>query len=222
MRHQELRVVVLLVTCWCATSALGGNKVERTEAAAQLIADALRQEMQGTDEQRNAMLESALEQMPDYPPALWQNGYVLDRKKWKRFDDLAELLTDDVRLAAYRRKREETPDTIEGHMALASLCTKRRLTDQRRAHLTRVLQFDPDHVEARRQLGYQLVDGNWMTRQGIADALQCAREITVAMRRWRPELLDIREAVDHRSLHRRQAAVERLMAVDDASAIEPI
>ena len=32
-------------------------------------------------------LESALEQAPDYAPALWQKGYVLDRKRWRKYDD---------------------------------------------------------------------------------------------------------------------------------------
>ena len=108
--------------------------------------------MAGT-KQRNACSKSALEQSPDYPPALWQNGYVLDRKKWRKIDDPDACLADSVRLAAYQRKREKTPDTIEGHMALAGWCAKRRMMDQRRAHLTRVLQIDPDHTAARGQLG---------------------------------------------------------------------
>ena len=118
------------------TGASAATKAERTLAAAQLVADALRQEIQGTDEQRSAMLRSALEQLRGYPPALWHKGYVLDRKKWRKFDDTADLATDSNRLAAYRRKREKTPDTIEGHLALAAWCAKRGMTDQRRAHLT--------------------------------------------------------------------------------------
>ena len=56
----------------------------------------------------------------------------------------------------------------------------------------------------------------------MADAQLRARSIAAAMQRWRPELLDIRAAIGHQSLQRRQAAVERLMAIDDVEAIEPI
>jgi hypothetical protein len=203
-------------------NASAATKAERTKAAAQLVADALRREIQGTDEERGAMLQSALEQLPDYPPALWHNGYVLNRKKWRKFDEVAELLTDDVRLAAYRRKREKTPDTVEGHLLLAAWCAKRRLTDQQRAHLTRVLHFDPDHAEARRQLGYRFIDGDWMSDQEIAQATLRSHQITVAMQRWEPTLVEIRDAFDQRSQHRRDAATERLLAIDDPSAIEPI
>jgi len=222
MRKQRFGMAALLAVGLCATGALASNRAERTQAAAQLVSDALRQEIQGTDEQRTEMLQSALEQAPDYPPALWQNGYVLDRKRWRKFDDPDELLNDDVRLAAYRQKRETMPDTIEGHMALARWCTKRRMIDQRRAHLTRVLQIDPDHAGARGQLGYRLIEGNWISGQEFAAAPLRAQEIAAAMRRWRRELLDIREAIGHQSLQRRQAAVDRLMAIDDVSAIEPV
>jgi len=216
------RALVLAVAYLYATNASAATKAERTQAAAQLVADALRQEIQGTDEQRRAMLQSALEQLPDYPPALWQKGYVLDRKKWRKFDDLAELVTDNSRLAAYWRKRDKTPDTIEGHLAVAAWCGKRRLTDQQRAHLTRVLQFDPDHAEARRQLGYRFIDGDWMTYQEIAQAKLRAQQVAAAMRRWEPTLVEIRDGMAHRSQKRRQAVTERLLAIDDSSAIEPI
>lgn len=214
--------VVLVAACFYGTDAPAATKAERTKAAAQFVADALRQEIQGTDEQRSAMLRSALEQLPDYPPALWHNGYVLDRRKWRKFDEAAELATDSTRLAAYRRKREKTSDTIEGHLALAAWCAKRRMMDQRRAHLTRVLQSDPDHAEARRQLGYRLVDGDWMTYQEIAQAKLRAQQVAAAMRRWEPTLVEIRDGFAQRSEKRRQAVTQRLLAIDDSSAIEPI
>ncbi len=222
MRYQVSRVIVLLAACLSAASTFGADRAERAQAAAQFVEDALRQEIDGTDEQREAMLDLALQQVANYAPALWQNGYVLDRKRWRKFDDPDELVAENARLTAYHHQRRDMADTIEGHMALANWCAKRRLMDQRCAHLLRVLQIDPDHAVARNQLGYQLIDGTWMTGQEIADARSHAREIADAMQRWRPELVAIRDAIGHRSLQRRQAAVEQLMAIDDPSAIEPV
>jgi len=214
--------VALVVACVHGADASAATKAERTKAAAQLVADALRQEIQGTDEQRSAMLKSALEQLPQYPPALWQNGYVLDRKKWRKFDDLTELATDGTRLAAYRLKREKTPDTIEGHVALAAWCAKRRLTDQRRAHLTRVLQFDLDHAFARGQLGFRFINGQWKSAEEIEQEKLHARNVAVAMRYWRPTLLKIRNGIVSPSPERREDAIDRLLSVKEGSAIEPI
>ena len=44
------RAVVLVVTCLYVTNASAATQAERTKAAAQLVADALRQEIQGTDD----------------------------------------------------------------------------------------------------------------------------------------------------------------------------
>ena len=152
MRVQVGRVcAVAAVVVWLPTAMVfAETKAERARLAAQLVGDALRQEVDGTNGVRAEKLQSALEKVPDHEAALWQSGYVLERKKWRNPDEVAALAAGDLRLAAYRRQRETTSDTIEGQLALAQWCAKRRLTDQRRAHLTAVLQIDPNHAKARR------------------------------------------------------------------------
>ena len=72
------------------------------------------------------------------------------------------------RLAAYRRIREKYRETVEDQLALAGWCKKAGLHDQWRAHLGNVLALNPDHQEARGLLGYQRVNGIWLTPQEIA------------------------------------------------------
>lgn len=227
-----MRGQVLRLRAWgAAISAIGvlhvavafaDSQAERTRAAQRLVEEALRQEIQGTDEQRSATLQSALEQLPRYAPALWHSGHVLDRNQWRTLDEVAALARDENRLANYNRKRDQTPETMEGQLALATWCARQRLPDQRRAHLTQVLELDPDHAEARRQLGYRSVDGVWMTEQEIAQAKNRARQAAVNMRKWEPTLRAIRKGLAYRSQRHRQAATERLMAIDDPTAIGPM
>jgi hypothetical protein len=65
----------------------------------------------------------------------------------------------------YERIRPSYPDTVEGQWALAEWCRTARLVAQRETHLKRVIELDPNHVAARRALGYNQIDGKWMTQE---------------------------------------------------------
>lgn len=67
----------------------------------------------------------------------------------------------------YERVRPDYPDTVEGQWALAEWCRQHKLETQRRDHLERVIALDGDHYDARRLLGYQLVNQQWKTRDQI-------------------------------------------------------
>lgn len=62
---------------------------------------------------------------------------------------------------------------------------------ERRHHLEKVIAYDPNHEEARRLLGYQLIDGEWQTR---ADIMQ-SRGYELYEGQWRtPQDIALREA----------------------------
>lgn len=65
----------------------------------------------------------------------------------------------------YQRLRPRTPDTPHGHHKVAEWCLENKLFAERRSHLRRIIELDPDDPEARRALGYRLVKGQWMTRE---------------------------------------------------------
>ncbi len=54
------------------------------------------------------------------------------------------------------------PPDVAGNLRMAELCKERGLEAQRIFHLEQVLSLDPEHVEARRALGYSHIDGNWV------------------------------------------------------------
>jgi len=65
----------------------------------------------------------------------------------------------------YEQMRRRSPDTVEGHWALAEWCGKQGLKQQREEHLKRIIELEPDHVPARHALGYSQIQGEWKTQE---------------------------------------------------------
>lgn len=213
--------VLLATVGFAVTAASAANKGERARAAAEAVQEALRSEVSGTNARRSELLRMALEQASNYPPALWQTGHVQYRNKWVKYDELADLVADDHRLAEYRR-RQRAANTGDEQLALARWCIEHKLTDQVRAHLTQVLDIQPDHAEARGLLGHRQVDGVWLTRQEIDEAAVRAVEAEAALKKWTPELEEILRGLSDRSKQKREIARERLRAIDDPSAMHAL
>ena len=66
-------------------------------------------------------------------------------------------------LAEYEKVRRQHPDTVQGHLQMSDWCRDHNLVAQRKVHLERVLQLDPEQADARRTLGYRKVKDKWMT-----------------------------------------------------------
>ena len=199
--------------------ASAATKAQRNRAATEMVRTALRLEIEGKNSERRQALQSALEQVPDYAPAMWHRGYVRHQNQWLKFDQVPNSLEDDRRLTAYRRLREKSPETAKGQLELAGWCAKNKLADRARAHLTRVLELDPDHAEARRLLGYRSVDGVWLSQQEVREAAVRAAEVAAALKEWKPKVQTILEGLTHQSQRRRELARRRLVAIDDPAAI---
>ncbi len=67
----------------------------------------------------------------------------------------------------YERIRPSYADTVQGQWDLSAWCLERRLSAQRKTHLERIIELDPDHVKARRALGYDQHNGKWMKRDEL-------------------------------------------------------
>ena len=144
-------------------------------------------------------------------------------------------------LAEYEKMRRQAPDTVEGQMKLAQWCKEQGLTAQRKTHLERVLQLDPDQPEVRRLLGYRKFQDKWMTfdeqqaARGLvqhvvsgetrwitkqeADNLGNVQRQLEAEAAWRREIAKWRIWLDG-SL--REAGKKSLRDIHDAAAIAPL
>jgi len=143
-------------------------------------------------------------------------------------------------MAEYERRAAKSPDTVEAHLALADWCGKNYLTDRAKLHLARVIELEPDHLEARRKLGQRLVNGQWMTREeeqkrkGMVlykgkwvlpqevDLLNRRDEIDQAERDWFKKLRQWREMADSINEDKAKAGKSQIAAIRDPRAIKAL
>lgn len=100
--------------------------------------------------------------------------YVIETPQGGRITLAREQVKEVVRRRPeeldYQRIAPQFPDTVAGQWELAEWCRQRHLHTARKKHLERVVALDPDHIEARRALGYTRVDGQWKTQdQAMTD-----------------------------------------------------
>jgi hypothetical protein len=67
----------------------------------------------------------------------------------------------------YETRRRSLPDTLEAHWELAGWCREKSLSKEREVHLRRVIEFEPEHLEAHRALGHIRHQGKWMTHDEL-------------------------------------------------------
>ena len=223
MKRSALAWVILAAL---AAVAWGGTdsgtptvKSTKTRAAAKIVDDVLRNEAREPIADRAELLKPALEQAPNYEEAMWQSGFVFEpgQKGWLRYDEVPATVKSDNRVSTYRNMRSKYPQTVNGQMELARWCLKRNLTDQARAHLTKVLELNQDQPEARRLLNYRPVANNWVSEKEIADAQDQAKKEMAAFNKWKPKLEKIRTNLN-RGKRQNDAASEELMAIRDPEA----
>ncbi len=177
---------MIVAASWLWTPPVqAATKAEKAEAA-RLLNETLRREAREGIDNRRELLRPALEQVPPYQAAYGPSGFAYDvrRRQWLLPGEIQALAGKDKQLAAYRAARAKYPNTEQGQVQLVRWCMKHRLDDQARAHWTKVLTFNPDQQEARRQLGFQKINGTWVSRQEVAEAKAQAREFQASVSRW--------------------------------------
>jgi hypothetical protein len=85
-------------------------------------------------------------------------------------DRVSRAVAETPAEVEYRRRSPSVSDTVEAQFALANWCRDNGVAEGMRSHLRRVLELDPEHAEARMLLGYQEIDGQWMTRDDVLSA----------------------------------------------------
>ena len=79
-------------------------------------------------------------------------------------NQVASVSAEPAALVEYRKRAPTAPDTVASQLALAEWCRQRKLGDEYRRHLNRVVQLDPEHEQARTALGHQKHAGQWLSR----------------------------------------------------------
>ena len=198
----------------------GGRKVD---PAADAVREALQREIYGLETDRSSLLAAAAAEAPQFGPAFWHRGYVRDGKHgWQKHEQILQSPKLTQQLALYERQRTKAEDTVDGHLQLADWCAEHELFDQERAHLTRVIDLNPDHPLARARLGFLRQSGGWVSSEELAREAGREQARQEALVKWRPAIVAIRKDLEHKSPERREFARGKLQAIVDPAAVPAI
>ena len=103
-----LLAVVAIVSCNVSTG-FGSTKEFRAKQAARLVQEALHREIDGLNQERDALLTDALRQLPNFAPAMWHRGFVRVGKRWVSVNDVADLAERNKQLEAWPRLSTRSP-----------------------------------------------------------------------------------------------------------------
>jgi len=205
--------------CVPRASAQSPRALHLRQAADEIVSEALHREIYGKFDQRSRLLEEAIALSPDCRTARWQSGQVFYTRKWLSADAAAAAAQNDNRLARYAVRREKTPNTIEALLDLARWCRSEGLLDQERAHLTRVLEIDPDEPNARKALGFTRVAGEWISteEQKRTEAFEKMRAEDLAA--WKSAMEQYVKSLDSSRPSRRAYAENQIRQLQNPQAI---
>jgi hypothetical protein len=153
---------------------------------------------------------------------------------------IQEIIRENDPLGEYEAAKEKYQDTAQDQYTLAMWCEAHKLPKQRRLHLQRVIEIDPEHVLAHEKLGYVRRDGKWLTPTELKEAKGLVKFGTRYVTPQEKEILEQKKRQDdeEREWHARvkmwkgwmtgndpakaRAGEERLRSIDDPQAIEAI
>ena len=137
-------------------------------------------------------------------------------------------------LMEYNRDAPLTENTLETHLLWAKWCHERQLFDQSKLHWQQVLEFEPDHGDARRILGYTETPGGWESLSKTHES----RGLILDRGRWRTKYeIEVANFLERQTQTEQQwrrtvselcrrlpmpQAEAELLAIRDPAAIVPI
>lgn len=137
----------------------------------------------------------------------------------------------------YAKRVAELGDSIDGNLALAAWCGEVGLLAEARKHYRRVLELDPNHDEARRQLGFVRVGDGWVEARTVVppedeakkqkrlrrERIDAEKLLAAIEQQWIGQIRAIRsQYLDATSTAANRKGHERIMAITDPLAVLPL
>jgi hypothetical protein len=159
---------------------------------------------------------------------------VIPRSQIARVDSTSEAEAEYAELA------RTSADTVEAHWKLAQWCRERKLRPLAQKHLTRILELEPNHEQARALLGFRRNDGQWMTRDEVmasrgmvlydgkyvtrqhVELLEKMKAAKVSDADWANHLERLRRWLTGRRQDRSAQALAEIQSIADPAAAEAI
>jgi HEAT repeats len=142
--------------------------------------------------------------------------------------------------AEYEKLARSTPDTADGHWRMVEWCREKKLTAQTKAHLTRILELDPNHAAARNASGFRQENGEWLNRDDVmtsrgmvmyegryvtpqhVELLERQKQDKDSQANWSKEIDRLRRWLTGRRPERIVQAQDELKAIRDPAAAEAV
>lgn len=153
---------------------------------------------------------------------------------------VARIESSSQMQAEYDELARSSPDTVDAHWKLAEWCREHKLRDLSQQHLTRILELDPNHGQARTLLGFRNAGGQWMTRDELMVArglvkyegryvtrqhrelLEREKKIDVSAADWKNQLERLRRTLTGRRADKADKAHAEVRAIRDPLAAEAL
>ena len=121
---------------------------KKDSVAERLVTEAPRAEVNGDETSRKALLDQAVQAVPDYRLAHWQQGQLELANQWMNVEEAQRRTAADPRHAEYAQLRASSTDSLADQLTLAYWCRKHQLPDEANVHWANVLGFEPTNEEA--------------------------------------------------------------------------
>ncbi|WP_205855076.1 polymorphic toxin-type HINT domain-containing protein [Pirellula sp. SH-Sr6A] len=186
------------------------------------VQDVLRDESKGVPLNRSSLLASILSHNEDASKRAvsvlsWQSGLIQLEKDWKSVEEITE---EDLKssLRKYRKQRGDQVLDLEGHRSMALYCTSQNWLPQAKAHWYGVLSFQPNHVEARKALGFRRIGNRWVSTEEWQSILDQNSETLASLKKWYPRVSEVASQID-RGGKETVKAIEWLQKVEDPGVV---
>lgn len=155
-------------------------------------------------------------------------------------NQIQEIILEKSPREQYDEIKDQYQDTAEDQFKLALWCEEHKLPKQRKLHLEKTIELDPDHAQAREKLGYVNRDGKWMTANELKEAKGLVRYNGRYVTPQEKEILEQKKRQDdeEKEWHARvkmwkswltgndqskaHMGEERLRSIDDPQALEAV
>lgn len=153
------------------------GKKKKSEKVDALKEAAFQAALKGTQVERNAILEEASSAGSKDPLVHWQQGKLKSGKTWISYSDFVEKNAKSKALEEYRERQAVSTPTLESQLSLVRFCQKHKLDQQALAHWSAIIELESNHTEARKQLGYVMVDGEWVTQSRLRELQSFSKNV---------------------------------------------
>lgn len=147
-------------------------------------------------------------------------------------------IRDSAARKEYEAKAPLTGPSVDEQWQLAEWCRQNHLFDERKVHLRQIIAQYPNHPQARRALGYQFLNGEWITQSDFRrsegyeyykgrwrtpqeiEILESRGRMEQAQKDWLVKLRRFRKDLDDPT--KAKPAHESLLAIKDSVAVGPL